>query len=180
MADNRSNIDQQSSKINQNQSKINQEATKINQNSIRIRSWRGLGGHLGSCVAPGGDLISKPWFVGPPWAPELGAQSGPKSTQERAQKQSSWLTLLGSISEPSWGRFWFDLGVQNGAKIGPESVSRAIMKQMWKCLKNLGFHSVFGASDPETMIRWTLGVPELRSQSGPKSTQERAKNNHFG
>ena len=105
----------------------------------------GFGGHLGSCVAPGADLISKPWFVGPPWAPELGAQNGPKSTQERAQKQSIWLTFLGSISEPSWGRFWSDLGVQNGAKIGPKSISRAIRKQMQKSLKTIGFYNTNGS-----------------------------------
>ena len=104
-------------------------------------SW----GHLGSYVAPGADLIPKTRFVGPSWAPKLGSQIGPKSTQDRSQTQPFWLTFLGSISEPSWGRFWSDLGVQNGAKIGPKSISRAIRKQMQKSLKTICFYNTNGS-----------------------------------
>ena len=44
----------------------------------------------------------------------------------------SWMAFknehdAGYLSEPIFGRFWDDFGVQNRAKIGPESVSRAIM-----------------------------------------------------
>ena len=78
-----------------------------------------------------------PKNVGPIWAPKLGSKIGPKSTQDRPQTQQFWLTFLGSISEPSWDRFWSDLGVQDGPKIGPKSISRAIMKQMQKIVKKL-------------------------------------------
>ena len=44
----------------------------------------------------------------------------------------SWMAFkneddAGYLSEPIFGRFWVDFGVQNRPKIGPESVSRAIM-----------------------------------------------------
>ena len=44
----------------------------------------------------------------------------------------SWMAFknehdAGYLSEPIFGRFWDDFGVQNRPKIGPESVSRAIM-----------------------------------------------------
>ena len=42
----------------------------------------------------------------------------------------------GYLSEPIFGRFRGDLGVQNRPKIGPESVSRAIKQQKAKMLKN--------------------------------------------
>ena len=118
-----------------------QNQSKFDQNSILEGSW----GHLGSCVAPGADLIPKTWFVGPPWAPKLGSKIGPRSTQYRSQTQPFWLTFLGSISEPSWGRFWSDLGVQNWSKIGPKSSSRAIRKQMQKSLKTISFYNTNGS-----------------------------------
>ena len=40
-------------------------------------------------------------------------------------------------SGPSWDRFWSGLGIQNRAKIGPRSVSKAITKQMQKSSKSL-------------------------------------------
>ena len=40
------------------------------------------------------------------------------------------------LSGPSWDRFWNDLGIQNRTKIGPRSVSRAIMKQRQRSSKS--------------------------------------------
>ena len=45
----------------------------------------------------------------------------------------------GYLSEPIFGRFWDDFGVQNRPKIGPESVSRANKQQKQKSLKNRVF-----------------------------------------
>ena len=139
MADIRSNIDQQLSKINQtsikNQPRGNQNQSTFDQNSILDR----FEGHVGPCVAPGADLTPKPCFVGPH---SLGTQSGPKSTQERAQKQWTWLTFLGSMSEPSWGRFWSDLG----SKMEPNLVQHRSRERAWSKgghVKNICFYNVF-------------------------------------
>ena len=73
------------------------------------RSWRPLGGLLAASR-------------GSSWG-----QVGPKIDFWR-----SWMAFknehdAGYLSEPIFGRFGGDLGVQNRPKIGPESVSRAIM-----------------------------------------------------
>ena len=45
----------------------------------------------------------------------------------------------GYLSEPIFGRFGSHLGVENGAKIGPLSVSRTSMKRKQKSFKNTVF-----------------------------------------
>ena len=62
-------------------------------------------------------------------------------------------------SGPSWDRFWNDFGVQNRTKIGPASVSRAIMKQMQRSSKS---------STGAVFLR--IGRIEKRSKSNKKSS----------
>ena len=50
----------------------------------------------------------------------------------------SWMAFknehdAGYLSEPIFGRFWSDFGIQNRPKIGPESVSRANKEEKQKC-----------------------------------------------
>ena len=141
-------------RVAENRSKIDPKATPNHQNSILEGSW----GHLSFCVALRADLTPKTWFVGPPWPPKLGSKIGSKSTQDRSQTQPFWLTFLGSISEPSWGRFWSDLGVQNGSKIGSKASSRAIRKQIQKSLKTIGFYNTNGSPGGRNLIknRWKM------------------------
>ena len=67
------------------------------------------------------------------------------------------------LSGPSWNRFWNDLGVQNRTKIGPRSVSRAIMKQMQRFSKS---------STGAVFLR--IGRIEKRSKSNKKSSSKRS------
>ena len=88
------------------------------------------------------------------------AQVGPKIDFWR-----SWMAFktehdAGYLSEPIFGRFWSDFGIQNRPKIGPESVSRVITTQKHASLfsptKTIGF-SIFlaigGSKIDQTSIK---------------------------
>ena len=75
----------------------------------------------------------------------LGASWGHVGTMLAKKLIDSWRILKGfkidqdfqHHSGPSWDRCWLDFGIQNGTKIGPRSISVAIMKQMQRSSKTL-------------------------------------------
>ena len=83
-----------------------------------VRFWSHLGSNLG-----------------PSWGPSWG-HVGQKIDFWRFPKACKNDHDFQHLSGPSWDRFWSDLGVQNRTKIGPRSVSRAIMKQMQRSSKS--------------------------------------------
>ena len=106
-----------------------------------VRSWS----HFGSNLGP-------PW--GPSWSPV-----GQKIDFWRFPKACKNDNDFQHPSGPSWDRFWSDLGVQNRTKIGPRSVSRAIMKQMQRSSKS---------STGAVFLR--IGRIEKRSKGNKKSS----------
>ena len=77
-----------------------------------VRSWSHFGSNLG-----------------PSWGPSWG-HVGQKNDFWKFPKACKNDHDFQDPSGPSWDRFWNDFRVQNRTKIGPRSVSRAIMKQM--------------------------------------------------
>ena len=76
-----------------------------------VRFWSHLGSNLG-----------------PSWGPSWG-HVGQKIDFWRFPKACKNDHDFQHPSGPSWDRFWNDFGVQNRTKIGPRSVSRAIIAQ---------------------------------------------------
>ena len=116
----------------QNRPKIDPKSTKNRPRSTKNRAWMGPGGHLGPKVAPGADLTPKPWFVGPPGPPKLGAKIVQKSSKNRSQTQHVFRSLFWSILEPSWGRF----GRILGPKMEPKLVQNRSQERSWSKCKN--------------------------------------------
>ena len=117
-AQNRSNIYPKSMK---NRSKIGSGADLAPEavsEPILVQFWLQLGavlgGKMGSC-----------------WGHE-----GQKIDSRRILKAFKIDQDFQHLSGPSWDRFWNDSGVQNRTKIGPRSISRAIMKQMQRSSKS--------------------------------------------
>ena len=73
--------------------------------------------------------------LGPSWGPSSG-HVGQEIDFWKFLKPCKNDNDFQHLSGPSWDRFWNDFGVQNRAKIGPRSVSRAIMKQMQRSSKS--------------------------------------------
>ena len=110
----------------QNRPKIDQKSIKIDQKSSLDGAWGPFGPQGGS----GSRLDPETLIRWTPWAPQVGSQNCPKIIQKSIPNSTSFsITFLidfGTLLGPIWSVF----GFQNGAKIGPESVPRAIMKQM--------------------------------------------------
>ena len=87
--------------------------------------------------------------LAPFWDPKSD-QIGPKRAPNPIQARFllDFGTLLGPI--------WSDLGSQNGAKIGPESVPRAIMKQIQKSLESFGFTMFLSIRGPRNRSKIAL------------------------
>ena len=66
--------------------------------------------------------------LGPSWGPSWG-HVGQKIDFWKFPKACKNDHDFQHPSGPSWDRFWNDFGVQNRTKIGPRSVSRAIIAQ---------------------------------------------------
>ena len=96
--------------------------------------------------------------LGPSWGPSWG-HVGQKIDFWRFPKACKNDHDFQHPSGPSWDRFWNDFGVQNRTKIGPRSVSRAIMKQMQRSSKS---------STGAVFLR--IGRIEKRSKSNKKSS----------
>ena len=127
------NIHKHLSKFNKKSSRnLSKIGPKIGQKSIPSRLWNRpfflifrhrfrnpfldrFGSHFGSNLGPS-------W--GPSWA-----HVGQKNYFWRFPRAYKNDNDFQQPSEPSWDRFWNDLGVQNRTKIGPRSVSRAIIAQ---------------------------------------------------
>ena len=113
-------------KSTQNLSKINQKSTKIDQKSSLDGAWGPFGPQGGS----GSRLDPETLIRWTPWAPQVGSQNCPKIVKKSIPNSTcfsiTFLIDFGTLLGPIWSVF----GSQNGAKIGPESVPRAIMKQM--------------------------------------------------
>ena len=86
--------------------------------SIFVQFWLQLGTVLGA-------------KLGPSWA-----HVGQKIDFWRFPKACKNDNDFQHLSEPSWDRFWNDFGAQNRTKIGPRSVSRAIMKERKRSSKS--------------------------------------------
>ena len=129
-------IDQNPTKIDprstQNRPKIDPKSTQIGQKSSLDGSRRpfGLQGGSGSRLDPETRIR---WT---PWAPQVGSQNWPKIVKKSIPNSTcfsiTFLIDFGTLLGPIWS----DFGSQNGAKIGPESVPRAIMKQMQRSSKS--------------------------------------------
>ena len=98
--------------------------------SVPNRSKIGFGTDLAANIDFGPSWNRFRTVLGPLLAASGGSswgQVGPKIDFWR-----SWMAFktehdAGYLSEPLFGRFWSDFGIQNRFKIGPEAVSRAIM-----------------------------------------------------
>ena len=73
--------------------------------------------------------------LGPSWGPSCG-QVGQKIDFWRVWRAPDNEHDFQHPSGPSWDRFWNEFGIQDRTKIGPRSVSRAIMKQMQRSSKS--------------------------------------------
>ena len=73
--------------------------------------------------------------LGPSWGPSWG-HVGQKIDFWKFPKACKNDHDFQHSSGPSWDRFWNDFGLQNRTKIGPRSVSRAIMKQLQRSSKS--------------------------------------------
>ena len=105
-----------------------------------VRSWSHFGSNLG-----------------PSWGPSWG-HVGQKNDFWKFPKACKNDHDFQDPSGPSWDRFWNDFRVQNRTKIGPRSVSRAIMAQkhafsFWPTKTN-GFCTFFNL--PEVEKRSTI------------------------
>ena len=124
MADNRSNIDQQSSKT----IKINQKSTKRQPKSIKIRSKFDLGGvwgPFGSLCGSGGRFDSETMIRWTPWGPRVGGpkrskidpRAGPKAINLVNIFGIDFRALLGSIlirfGGPKWSQNWSRIGLES-------------------------------------------------------------------
>ena len=110
-----------------------------------VRFWSHLGSNLGPSWGPSWDHVGQ----------KIDFWKFPKAFKNDHDFQHS--------SGPSWDRFWNDFGVQNRTKIGPASVSRAIMKQMQRSSKS---------STGAVFLR--IGRIEKRSKSNKKSSSKRS------
>ena len=100
----------------------------------------------GSKISSGADVASESVFVpildrffGPTWGHlggQVGSMLGKKIDFWRFPKACKNDHDFQHSSGPSWDRFWNDFGVQNRTKIGPRSVSIAIMKQIRRSSKS--------------------------------------------
>ena len=100
--------------------------------------------------------------LGPSWGPSWG-HVGPKIDFWKFPKACKNDHDFQHPSGPSWDRFWNDFGVQNRTKIGPRSVSRAIMEQMQRSSKS---------STGAVFLR--IGRIEKRSKINRKSSSKRS------
>ena len=103
------------------------------QTSINIDQKSSLGGawvQFGPQGGSGSRLDPETLIRWTPWAPQVGSQNYPKIAKKSISNSTcfsiTFLIDFGTLLGPIWS----DFGFQNGAKIGPESVPRAIMKQM--------------------------------------------------
>ena len=141
------NIHQTSTKINQKSTqKSTKNQSKIDPKSVKNRSKIGSQTDFASRAVSGPILAPFLDQLGP----ILGAKLGP--CWGHVGQKIDFLSFLKPfknehdfqlLSGPSWERFLIDFGSQNGAEIGPKSVSRAIMKKIQKCQKNLQFCMFF-------------------------------------
>ena len=130
-----------------------------------VRFWSHLGSNLG-----------------PSWGPSWG-HVGPKIDFWKFPKACKNGHDFQHLSGPSWDRCWADFGVQNRTKIGPRSVSRAIMKQMQRSSKTTAPPTFF---DIFAFASWSFLRPILdrfwfhfgnqnRSKIGPDTVKKRIK-----
>ena len=71
--------------------------------------------------------------LGPSWGPswvQVGAMLAKKLIFEGSRRHAKTTMISNTFRDPLLDRFWNDFGIQNRAKIGPRSLSRAIMKHM--------------------------------------------------
>ena len=101
---------------------------KIDRKSIQNRLWNRLR-FRDPFWSDFGPILAPTW--GPSWG-----HVGQKIDFWRFPKACKNDNDFQHLSGPSWDRFWNDFGVQNRTKIGPRSVSRAIMKQMQRSSKS--------------------------------------------
>ena len=113
-----------------------QNRPKIGPKSVQNRSKIGFGTDLASNIdfGPFWDRFGSHFgaILGASWGSSWD-QVDPKIDFWRSwaafKNEPGFWYLLNSISDP----FWSDLGVKNGAKIAPKTVSRAIKQKMQKC-----------------------------------------------
>ena len=114
-------------------SRIHRKSTKNRPKSVQNRSWKRSWGILRPSSPQDRPKTAKNvqnGVRGPPPRIQVGSQNRCKIDPEAFQTQYFFVFFFGSRSNTSGDRFSSDPGSENGAKIDPKSMSRAILQKM--------------------------------------------------